>query len=68
MNIQEAVKKAMESNACITLPEVSTEVKIKPTNGIGNCILMGADGSNPSKRGWQPSAEQLIRDDWMIVS
>jgi hypothetical protein len=67
MNIQEAVKKSMEKSKYITLPEFKGGAKIKPTNGCGNCIVMNADGSNPSKSGWQPSADELMRDDWLIV-
>ena len=67
MNINEAVKKTMEKGNCMTLPEFNGGAKIKPTNGRGNCIVMNADGSNPSKYGWQPSADELIRDDWLLV-
>lgn len=67
MNINEAVKKTMEKGNCMTLPEFKGGAKIKPTNGRGNCIVMNADGSNPSKSGWQPSADELMRDDWLIV-
>ena len=51
----------------MTLPEWKGLAKIKPTDEIGNCILMDADGSNPSKLGWQPSAKQLLRKDWMLT-
>lgn len=68
MHIHEAVKQALDKGAYITLPEFVGGAKIKPTDGKGNCILMNADGSNPSKYGWQPSAKQLIRDDWIIVN
>lgn len=67
INIQEAVKQALEERKYITLPEFEGGAKIKPTNGRGNCIVMSADGSNPSKYGWQPSADELMRDDWLIV-
>lgn len=64
MNIQEAVKQALEERKYITLPEFEGGAKIKPTNGRGNCIVMNADGSNPSKYGWQPSADELI---WIVT-
>lgn len=67
MVINEAVKQALEKEKCITLPEFKITSKIKPTNDVGNCIVMGADGSNPSKHGWQPTAEDLMREDWMLV-
>lgn len=67
MGIAEAVKAAMEADCCITLPEFRNTAKIKPTNDVGNCIVMKADGSQPSKCGWQPSARDLLRNDWEIV-
>lgn len=66
MWIHEAVKKALENNQCITLPEFLGTSKIKPTDEPGRCIVMGADGSRPSKYGWQPSAADLIRNDWSV--
>lgn len=60
-------KTGSEERKYITLPEFEGGAKIKPTNGRGNCIVMNADGSNPSKYGWQPSADELIRDDWLLV-
>ena len=67
MFIQEAVKRALEANRCITLPEFNGVSKIKPTDGKNNCIVMEADGSQPSKYGWQPTAEDLVRGDWENV-
>lgn len=66
MWIHEAVKRAMKNNSYITLPEFSGLTKIKPGSS-GNCIVMNADGSHPSKHGWQPSAEDLIRSDWIVT-
>lgn len=70
MKISKAVKKALAKGCCITTKDHKDWIKIKPTNSArkGNCILMGADGSNPSKYGWQPSARDLIRDDWIVVN
>ncbi len=67
MKIHEAVKKALKENQCITLPEFKGISKIKPTNGKGNCIVMDEDGGQPSKYGWQPTADNLVRDDWENV-
>ena len=67
IQIHEAVKNAIENDRCITLPEFLGASKIKPTNGPGHCIVMRADGSDPSKYGWQPSAQELLRSDWEIV-
>ena len=67
MVISEAVKKAIVMNGFITVPEFNGVAKIKPTNEKGNCILMNWDGGRPSKYGWQPTANDLMRDDWIIV-
>lgn len=66
MFIHEAVKIALENNKAITLSE-HRGAKIKPTHLKETCIVMLSDGSRPSKCGWQPTAEQLVRDDWEIV-
>ena len=65
--IHEAAKKAMDERKYITTPEFAGSTKIKPTNESGNCVVMMHDGSHPSKYGWQPTANDLIRDDWIIV-
>lgn len=67
MYICEAVKQAVEQKKHITLKVNVGVIKIKPTNGKGNCVLMNADGSHPSKHGWQPTAEELISDKWLVV-
>ena len=67
MKISRAVEKCLKTGKYMTLPEWKGLAKIKPTDEIGNCILMDADGSNPSKLGWQPSAKQLLRKDWMLT-
>ena len=67
MNIAEAAKEAMAIGRCITRSDAKGKCKIRPTNEKENCILMGADGSNPSKYGWQPSAKDLVSDIWEVV-
>ena len=67
MNIYRAVKKAFKKGKCVTLKGNEDVWKIKPTNGNGNCIIMTADGSYKSKYGWQPSAENLMEKDWIVV-
>ena len=66
MYIQEAIKKAVEGKKYITYGK-ETIFKIKPTNDAGNCVLMNPDGSHPSKYGWQPKAEDLMRSDWKVI-
>ena len=65
MSIVEAVYKALRDDKCITLPEFVGCAKIKPTNEKGNCIVM--KGSTQSKYGWQPTANDLLRTDWMVT-
>lgn len=67
MNIKNAVEVAYTKDKCITLKEFRDVMKIKPTDSAGHCILMSADGSNPSKYGWQPSASDLMSTDWIVV-
>ena len=67
MNVKEAVQQAIEEKRCITLPEIEESVKIQPTNEKGNCVVMRKDGSHPSRCGWQPTAEELMREDWKVV-
>ena len=66
MNISEAVREALDKGGFITTPEFRGRAKIKPTDGPGNCIVSMWDGSKPSRYGWQPSAKDLIRDDWEV--
>ena len=66
MEISTAVRLAFNSGKCIATAKFP-EVKIRPTNGRGNCVAMMADGSHPSKYGWQPTADDLMRDDWIVL-
>lgn len=66
MEIVKAVKEAVEQGRYISSHSFP-ELKIKPTNSPSNCILMNADGSNPSRHGWQPSADDLMRNDWIVT-
>ena len=67
MNLCDAVKKAVALGSCITTPEFRGGAKIRPTNDRGNCIVSMWDGSKPSKTGWQPTADDILRDDWEIA-
>ena len=67
MNIYEATKMAVKENKCITrTDDMWWNLKIKPTNGGDNCIMMGMDGSNPFG-GWQPNVEDLVATDWIVT-
>lgn len=66
MFIHEATKEALESDKYITLKGSEEAIKIKPDLRLPFTI-MHADGSHPSKYGWQPTAEELMGNDWIIV-
>lgn len=75
MNIQEATKKALAENKCITIPTEEGKVwfKIQPTNTMYNCKLLLADGTpikgdiSAESHGWQPNADRLISNDWIVI-
>ena len=67
MNIKDAVYRTMHGGMCITLPEFYGHVKLRPNHTGEHFIVSNWDGSNPSKTGWQPSAWDLMRDDWMVA-
>lgn len=68
MNIQDAVKKALEINGYITGSDkhLKNFLFIKPTDGINCCIVCVT--KKRSRRGWQPYARDLISDDWEVVT
>lgn len=76
MFIHEAVKEAMEKGKCIVRKEVwefdgknSYPIRIKPSNTYGNCFLYSEyeDGSNRRCQNWNPSADDLMAGDWIVV-
>jgi len=50
----------------ITTEPVAASVKILPTNSPDGCIVESVSESKP-RRGWQPTAGDLVADDWEIV-
>lgn len=64
MNIQEATKKAMENNKCIT--RKSKQLLVKPTNGWDRCLLIHLTKKEYAQR-WNPSASDLMAMDWEIA-
>ena len=75
MYIHEATKIALAENKCITIPAKNGQIwfKIQPTNTEYNCKLFFADGTpakgeaNVLSHGWQPSADRLVSNDWIVV-
>lgn len=69
MQISEAVKKAVETGGYITggfAGAFKDCVFIKPTDGPNCCIICLT--KNRMRRGWQPSASDLMSDSWQVVS
>lgn len=69
MNIQEATKLAMKELLTMTRKEwkESHQAQVLPTNdSFLNCILSSNDGKC-LVRYWQPSADDLMADDWHVV-
>ena len=74
MRIDEAVKKAMNNNACIYRKGTMLSCKeiyacIKPTNSYETCMIIVYDKGKPqrSSRSWNPTADDLMADDWDII-
>lgn len=77
MNIAEAVREAIETGKCITRESVEGETgksyrqtRIRPTNSYANCIICTYDMNGEEIhhcRNWNPSAEDLMADDWVLV-
>ncbi|EHM46142.1 Thoeris anti-defense Tad2 family protein [Flavonifractor plautii] len=66
MEIQKAVRKAVETGGFITRPLWCGRLHIKPTNEPECCVLHGK-GRAPCPR-WQPKAEDLMADDWEVTT
>lgn len=73
MRIHEAINDTTREKPCIrrkaweyptAKPEVA--VKILPTNSPDCCVVLGVANKNPRK-GWQPTAEDLVAEDWETV-
>lgn len=75
MNISEAIQARTEQKPFITRKkwrsEFSTwqaaDIKIQPTDSPDCCIVMSRVNKSPS-RGWQPTAEDLLADDWYVTA
>lgn len=67
MNIQEAAKKAAEQDGYITRKKhlVYCHTAIQLTDTADCCIVVKKESS---RRGWQPKAEDLIADDWEVIT
>ena len=68
MNIQDAVKESLNTKKMIARKYYGEDVKFIPTNDCYNLVALFSNkkGRLPG-RGWQPSADDLIADDWYIT-
>lgn len=70
MNICEATKQAFEQGRKIARSDdesfVYGEMKIEPTNTPDCCRLTDIYNQIPC-RGWQPQAEDLMSENWIVV-
>ena len=68
MNIQEATKQAVAEGKRITRSNAwwggENGTKIRPTDTDECCIVSGAKKEAPR---WNPQAEDLTADDWVIT-
>ena len=71
MKIHDAVAEALEKNAYIRRSGlIYSEVLIKPTNSYDCCIILikGREGQQCRQcRYWNPTADDLVADDWGVV-
>jgi hypothetical protein len=68
MNIQEATKLATKHLVTMTRSEwdKSHQTEIFPTNdSFLQCIVIGSNGKSITKY-WEPSADDLMADDWFV--
>lgn len=69
MHISDAVAAAIKSGQCIARRkwESPYRFRIEPTDTPDGCICHSKAMKNPC-RGWQPTAEDLLADDWFLLS
>lgn len=74
MHIDKAVKQALEVGGEIYRKSAKLDCSdiyatVKPTNSYDTCILIAQDakGNKRSCRNWNPTAEDLIADDWKVL-
>lgn len=70
LKISEAVKKALEEKKPITRASYLEELgfKIFPTNSNDCCYVATRNGKPDQTRCWNPTAADLMADDWKLVN
>lgn len=69
MKISEAVERALEEKKPITRDSYLEEFgfKIFPTNSSDCCYVATRNGKPDQTRCWNPTADDLLADDWEVV-
>lgn len=67
MNIQDAVKEAIRKDGYIRRKSIQSNTLIKPTNSYDCCILIVKGKENRQSRYWNPTANDLMDDDWEVI-
>lgn len=75
MRIYEAVNQAIEASGRIrrksaVAANISRHAEIIPTNSYDTCILVivSDKGTEKSCRCWNPTADDLMADDWEVIT
>lgn len=67
MFIHEAASSAAHGDLLITRSKWAGRFKIKPTDGLSCCEVFAEGRADVGKR-WNPALDDLIANDWMLVS
>lgn len=69
MKIHEAVEKALKEKKPITRTSLSGfGFKVFPTDSSDCCYLIPEDEKQQPARRWNPTANDLLADDWELVT
>lgn len=66
MYIQRAIKLALEQNACIARPWFVSAIQIKPIHK--DDLLLVIKKKSTIGRRWQPTARDLLANDWLVTA
>jgi hypothetical protein len=65
MFIYEAVRQVLDTDTHIRRISWPCGLSIKPTDTPNACVAYTKDKA--PRRGWQPKAQDLIADDWIVT-
>ena len=66
MRIQEAIKIAIKEGKYITMELHKGKIKIKPEMYIPMPVI-SENSEQPPGKGWQPTAEQILSEEWIVT-